>query len=129
MADNVLPVVFTKAGVDLKSTSLVEVVPIMAGKRMIVTRMSIEGTAVTGAATFPTAQAIGLINGDTAGVVAGPLLIDGAGSARPVTFVNPVKQSGAFWSADLSQAISYQAAAAGTCTSVTGTVRIEGFLY
>lgn len=118
--------IFRTTGVNLKNTGLTTVVPAISGKKFIVTRVYVEITALTGAGTPPTMQAVGLINGDTAGILAGPtaLLDDVVGG---VTYLAVGQASGSFWAADLGTAISIQATAAGTVTTMTGSVYVEGF--
>ncbi len=120
---------FRETGVNLKNTGLTTIVPAQTGRKFIVLRAYAIVTAFTGSGTVPTLQVVGNINGDTAGVLAGPSALLQVVNLNPITFLAVGQVSGSFWQADIgSTAISVQATAAGTFTTVTGDFVIEGLL-
>lgn len=115
--------------VNLKSGSAVTIIPIKTGKKFFCTRAWVEVASVSGSGTMPVMEIRGLINGDSAGVIAGAATLD-EDIVGAITVLNVAKASSSYWAADLgSQAVTFICTTLAGHTTLTAYVHVEGFLY
>jgi hypothetical protein len=115
--------------VNLKSGSAVTIIPIKSGKKFFCREAWVEVASVSGSGTMPVMEIRGLINGDSAGVIAGPVTLD-EDIVSAITVLSAAKASASYWAADLgTQAITFICTTLAGHTTLTGLVHVEGFLY